>query len=73
MDQKSSRVYLTMVNDMKIILDEAKTLVGSGGLNTEEKLDRYYNCCERLKGVLKDSLYILLHRCNWFDASFTAI
>ena len=72
-DQTGSRVYQTMVSDMMSILDEAKKLVGSGGLTTDEKLEDYYNCCDKLKGVLKDGLHILLHKCDWFEKAFPAI
>ena len=73
-DQASSRVYLTMVSDIITVQEQAKTLVGSvGGLNTEEKLEEYYTCCENLRDVLKDGLHILLHRCDWFEKAFPAI
>ncbi len=69
-DQKITRVYQTMVSDMMLIQYQAKRLVGSGGLITEEKLEDYYNCCVSLKDILKDGLHILLRRCDWFEKAF---
>ena len=69
--KRAKWMWMRMVSDIELIRKEAETLVNSvGGLNTEEKLDEYYHCCERLRDILKDGVHLLLHRCDFFIKVF---